>query len=115
MNKGKGRTTKGSQDHVKSSQKGKEKAHVTTEQSDDDEGSEKAFMANVVDENTYDFSAYSWIANSAATSHICAQQDAFTDYQLLPQTTIKGIGDKTVTAEGCGTVVLISHIGGAML
>ena len=114
-NKGKGRTIKGSQDHAKSSWKGKEEAHVTTKQSDDDEGSEKAFIANVVNENAYDFSAYLWIVNSATTSHICVQWDTFTDYQLLPQTIIKEIYDKTVTAEGYGTVVPISHISGPML
>ena len=71
-------------------------------------------MANIVNENIYDFATYSWIADSAATSHICAQWDTFTDYQSLPWTAIKGIDDRTVTTEEHGTVVLISCIDGAV-
>ena len=78
MNKGKGRVTKNKRDtQGTSSSKGKERAQVATEESSDSESDDlpKAFASiETVDENNEadvaEFSAYSWIADSGATTHI---------------------------------------------
>ena len=57
-----------------------------------------------------EFSAYSWIADSGATTHICAQRDAFTEYTALPECIVKGLGDKPVSALGQGTVTIHTYI-----
>ena len=76
---------------------------------------DKAFTAHVlvVDNNSEadeaEFSAYSWIGDSGATSHICAKWDAFTDYCELAKKTIRGLGDKPITVYRIGTVFIVCH------
>jgi len=53
-----------------------------------------------------DLSAYSWIIDSGATTHICANLEAFTTYQSTPRKTVKGLGNKPVVARGQGTILL---------
>jgi len=118
LNKGKGRVTKNvGRDHSKSDQKGKQRANITTEDTDSDtESLDKAFTAHVKvidneeEADEAEVSVYSWIADSGATSHICAERDAFSNYQELPQKVVKGLGDKPVTACGKGTVTVLSRI-----
>ena len=60
--------------------------------------------------NEAKFSVYLWIADSGATTHICAQQDAFTEYMALPERIVKGLGDKPVSALRQGTVIIHTYI-----
>ena len=100
---------------MRSKPKGKECAHVTKDDTDSDEELDKAFTAHVsvVDNNSEadkaEFSAYSWIGDLGATSHICTEQDAFTDYHELAKKTIRGLGDNPLTVYGTGTVFIICH------
>ena len=118
LNKGKGRVTKNKRDtQGASSSKGKERAQVATEESSDSDSDDlpKAFASIVtVDENdeadVAEFSAYSWIADSGATTHICAQRNAFSEYTELPKKEVQGLGNKSVTAHGRGTVTIKGQI-----
>jgi len=51
---------------------------------------------------------YNWLANSAMTSHVCNQCDAFMMFHPLTATTVMGVGNIETKAEGQGTVELIS-------
>ena len=51
-------------------------------------------------------SAYSWIIDSSATMHICANLEAFTTYQSSHRQVVKGLGNKPVVACGQGTILL---------
>jgi transposase InsO family protein len=53
-----------------------------------------------------DLSAYSWIINSGATTHICANLKSFATYQSTPHKVVKGLGNKPVVARGQGTILL---------
>ena len=116
-NKGKGRTTKHKENRASSS-KGKERAQVAKEEDDTDSDTEKlpkAFATCVtITENKEaeeaEFSVYSWIADSGATTHICAHQSAFSDYTPIPKREVQGLGNKPVSAYGKGTVTLLSRI-----
>jgi gag-polypeptide of LTR copia-type len=47
-----------------------------------------------------------WCFDTATTSHICTQQDAFIDYYPLQKSTIDGIGPNPAIAAGRGTVLV---------
>jgi hypothetical protein len=49
-------------------------------------------------------SSHEWVLDSATTSHICNQRNAFTDYTPLSNATVQGLGSKPALAEGRGTV-----------
>ena len=51
---------------------------------------------------------YEWLANSATTSHITNQQDAFISYETLGNSTVTGVGGQEAIIAGKGTVELIS-------
>ena len=51
----------------------------------------------------------SWLADSATSSHICNNKNAFVQFTPV-HTHVKGVGGVFVSAEGQGTVHLISHI-----
>ena len=51
----------------------------------------------------------SWLANSATSSHICNNKNAFVQFTLV-HTHVKGVRGVFVSAEGQGTMHLISHI-----
>ena len=111
-NRGKGRISK-NKDKGPSASKGKERANVTKNDSESDtESLDRAFTAHisVVDDNEVEFSCYSWIADSGATTHICAQRNTFENYTKLPKKEIKGLGDRPVTAYGQGTITLSSRV-----
>ena len=55
-----------------------------------------------------EFSIYSWIADSGATTHICVHQSTFSDYTPIPKKEVQGLGNKPVSAYGKGTVMLSS-------
>ena len=46
---------------------------------------------------------HDWLADSATTSHITNQRSAFTTFQPLTNTSVRGVGDVTTKAKGCGT------------
>jgi hypothetical protein len=55
---------------------------------------------------------YEWLADSATTSHITHQQEAFTTYEPLGSSSITGVGGKEAKIAGRGTVELISTCNG---
>jgi len=55
---------------------------------------------------------YDWLMDSATTSHICNDCEAFATYKPLTNVPIQGVGGLKVHAEGCGTVRLQSHVKG---
>jgi transposase InsO family protein len=117
-NKGKGRITKHKENRASSS-KEKERAQVAKEDDDDTDSDTaelpKAFASSVtIDENKNgedaEFSVYSWIADSGATTHIYAHQSAFIEFAPIPKKEIQGLGNKPVSTYGRGTVLLTSRI-----
>jgi hypothetical protein len=114
LNKGKGKATFG-RDNRKPDFKDKPRANVNKDDSDSDtEQLQKSFIANVSIDNESElkgkeeaqFSAYSWIADSGATTHICVQRDCFSEYRALPNKVVTGLGDQPVIAYGQGTVTI---------
>jgi hypothetical protein len=55
---------------------------------------------------------YDWLTDSAMTTHITNQQDAFINYKPLKDAVVQGIGDLTTCTEGKGTVELESEVNG---
>ena len=55
---------------------------------------------------------HDWLADSATTSHITNQRSAFTTFQPLTNISVRGVGDVTTKAKGCGTVELESECNG---
>ena len=55
---------------------------------------------------------YNWLANSATSSHVCNQCQAFTNFHPLTATTVTGVGNLVTKAKGRGTVELTSWCNG---
>jgi len=55
---------------------------------------------------------YDWLADSAATTHITHQREAFTTYKQIPDVPIAGVGGAEAHAIGKGTIKLISECNG---
>ena len=55
---------------------------------------------------------YDWLADSAATTHIAHQREAFTTYKRIPEIPIAGVGGAKAHAIGKGTIKLISECDG---
>jgi hypothetical protein len=55
---------------------------------------------------------YNWLADSATTSHVCNQREAFTSFHPLTATKVTGVGNLVTKAEGRGTVELTSWCNG---
>ena len=55
---------------------------------------------------------YDWLGDSATTSHVCNQRNAFKTFQPLIDTTVSGVGNVKAEAKGQGTVELKSTING---
>ncbi|KAF8060186.1 hypothetical protein FPV67DRAFT_1362480, partial [Lyophyllum atratum] len=53
-----------------------------------------------------------WFGDSATTSHVTNQRDAFITYTPLQQSVVQGVGDITARAEGRGTIELESEVDG---
>ena len=51
---------------------------------------------------------YDWLADTAMTSHITHQREAFTNYTPMGNVSITGVGGKVAQIAGCRTVDLIS-------
>jgi hypothetical protein len=114
-NRGKGRVSHRDKDKDKGKtiSKGKERVNVTKDDSESDtESLDRAFTAHVsvVDDNEANFLCYLWIADSGATTHICAQRNMFQNFKEIPKKEIKGLGDRPVDAYGQGTVIISSRV-----
>jgi len=57
---------------------------------------------------------YDWLADSAATTHITYQHDAFITYKSIPEVPISGVGGLKMCAIGQGRVNLWSECDGKM-
>ena len=55
---------------------------------------------------------YDWLTDSATTSHVSNQHEAFTTLYPLTDTIVSGVGNAKTKAEGRGTVELISLCNG---
>lgn len=60
-------------------------------------------------------SKYNWFLDSATTSHICNQRDAFIDYHPLTNSTIDGIGPTPATASGRGSIKVNFSVDGKII
>ena len=58
---------------------------------------------------------YDWYFDTATTSHMCTQCDAFTDYYPLQNSTDDGIGPNLAIAAGCGTVLVNFSVDGKII
>jgi hypothetical protein len=58
---------------------------------------------------------YDWYFDTATTSHICTQRNAFIDYYPLQNTTIDGIGPNPAMAAGRGTVIVNFSVEGKII
>jgi hypothetical protein len=65
-----------------------------------------------LDENDEHVLYYDWLADSATTSHVTNQRDAFTSYQPAQGTAVAGVGNVKASAIGRGTVELVSQCDG---
>jgi len=93
-------------------QKRKDKSN----QAEDNEGEDVAY--NAVDSTPqFDsrFANSQWLADSGTTSHITPVREAFLDYTPLPSSSIKGVGDNRIKAEGRGTVKLSFNVDGQIV
>src|SRR6267154_2345952 len=95
----------------------KERAHQTRDSQDDEQmdDDEIAFATKEYDVpmNSNDddhISAYSWVADSATTSHIVNLRTAFKEYTPLNKKRITGIGNTGIEALGRGTIEIITHV-----
>ena len=66
------------------------------------------FDACNVDANNHRLIYYDWLADTATTSHITHQREAFTDYTPMGNSFITGVGGKEAIIMGRGTVELKS-------
>jgi len=55
---------------------------------------------------------YNWLTNSATTSHVCNQCEAFKSFHPETVTTVTGVGNLETKAKGQGTVELTSWYNG---
>ena len=55
---------------------------------------------------------YDWLADSATTSHVTNQRDAFINYEPLTNKLVLGVGNNETHAIGRGTVELESNFNG---
>src|SRR6202034_350244 len=55
---------------------------------------------------------YDWVADNATSSHIASNRDYFDTYTKIQVSTVTGVGGKTATVIGRGTVTLISNCNG---
>ena len=60
-------------------------------------------------------SKYDWYFDTATTSHICTQHDAFIEYYPLKNVTINGIGPKPAIPTGRGTVIVNFSVEGKII
>ena len=56
--------------------------------------------------NAHTLSRYDWVSDSATTSHICNQREAFINYTPLKNSPVQGLGSIPAQAAGCGTVIV---------
>ena len=59
------------------------------------------------------FILYDWLADSATTTHVTNQQDAFITYFPTTGTTVAGVGNTKTLIKGWGTVLLESECEGS--
>ena len=71
-----------------------------------------AYPMNVVEDGEYNRFDLYWLADSAASTHICTERDAFINYMPLETTSIQGVGGIRTPAQGRGSVKLESEING---
>ena len=58
---------------------------------------------------------YDWYFDTAKTSHICNQHNAFLDYYPLENSAINGIGPNPAIADGCRTIIVNFSIEGKII
>ena len=61
------------------------------------------------------YTKFDWYFDTATTSHICTQRDAFIDYYPLQNSTIDGIGPNPAIATGRGTVLVNFSVDGKII
>ena len=71
---------------------------------------EIAYMVQVHNPSKYD-----WYFNTATTSHICTQRDAFIEYYPLENATINAIGPNPAIPIGRGTVIVNFSVRGKII
>ena len=74
--------------------------------------SDAFYMANM---NLDRFSKLDWILDSGMTSHICTEQDAFSEYTRLSNVIIQGVEKRQAEVEGWGTVVVKFSVEGKII
>lgn len=64
---------------------------------------------------TNQLNKFDWYFDTATTSHICTQRDAFIDYHPLQNSTIDGIGPNPAMAAGRGNVIVNFSVEGKII
>ena len=70
------------------------------------------FDACNVDANDHWLIYYDWLADTATTSHVTHQREAFTEYTPMGNSSVTGVGGKEAIIMGRGTVELKSTCNG---
>ena len=65
-----------------------------------------AYMVSPSPAHSRDISTFDWLLDSACTSHICTQHDAFSEYHAVNDVAVKGLGPGETSIVGRGTVTL---------
>ena len=58
---------------------------------------------------------YDWYFDTAITTHICNQHDAFLDYYPLENSAINGIGLNLAIADRCRTIIVNLSLEGKII
>ena len=88
-----------------------ERAQQARNVQDDEEMEDGTYVTrNKRSSNCADIDVNSWLADSAASSHLSNQRDAFTKFTPLNKT-IRGVGNTKVPVKGRGTIRLKSRTG----
>ena len=85
--------------------------YVTFE-ADEEQYNFDTFDACNADANDNRLIYYDWLADTATTSHVMHQREAFIDYTPMGNSSVTGVGGKEALISGRGTVELISTCNG---
>jgi GAG-pre-integrase domain/Zinc knuckle len=99
-------------DKAKEKKTGGEQASIAEEyiafQANEEQYNFDTFDACNADANDERLIYYDWLADTATTSHVTHQRDAFIDYTPMGNTSVTGVGGKETLISGRGTVELKS-------
>ncbi|KDR75264.1 hypothetical protein GALMADRAFT_24757, partial [Galerina marginata CBS 339.88] len=99
----------------KSKPKGKERASQAQSEGTTTTDEKEAAYQSKDGQPSVKITRNSWIADTAATSHICNDRELFKSYIPLTSKSIEGIGQQSISALGIGKVSLNCNVNGKLI